>query len=256
MFFGLLLEGLMTDINGKVAIVTGSTSGIGRCIAQRLSEAGAEVVINSMSSAVQGNQLASELANAIYVQGNIGIEDDCKRIIEQTISQFGKIDILVNNAGIPARSSSSDVLDISNANFAETLNVNVVGTWCIIREALPYLKKSGDGNIINITSCAGIDPASASSAIPYSVSKAAINHLTKFLAKHGGPNIRANAIAPGLIMTPRTENFDEAVNKFKQKTPLKRVGETNDIAEFVLAIIKSNYINGEIILVDGGFSTI
>jgi ketoreductase RED2 len=102
----------------------------------------------------------------------------------------------------------------------------------------------------------GIDTASASSAIPYSVAKAAINHLTKFIAKHAGPEIRSNAIAPGLIMTPRTENFEEAVHKFKHRTPLKRTGNPEDIAELVLAIIKSNYINGEVILADGGFATV
>jgi ketoreductase RED2 len=130
----------------------------------------------------------------------------------------------------------------------------VVGTWCITKLAIPYLKKSGDGNIINISSSAGVDPASASSVMPYGVAKAAINHLTKFLAKHCGPEIRANAIAPGVIMTPRTEKFEEALNKFKTKTPLKRIGEPKDIAELALAVIRSNYINGEVILADGGFS--
>lgn len=245
----------MSSIEKKVAIITGSTSGIGEGIARMLNNAGAYVVINSVSSIEKGNKLAKDLNNAVYLQGDIGIEDDCKRIINETIKHFGQIDILINNAGKSAR-TSGDILNISNDYFSETLNINVVGTWCLIREALPYLNKSGDGNIINITSCAGIDPASASSAIPYSVAKAAINHLTKFLAKHCGPAIRANAIAPGLIITPRTENFDEAVDKFKSKTPLKRTGEPKDIAELVLAIIKSNYINGEIILADGGFSTI
>ena len=121
------------------------------------------------------------------------------------------MDILINNAGQSYRSDSDDNCAISNDEFKKVLDTNVVGTWCIIREALPYLKKSGDGNIVNITSCAGIDPASASSGIPYSVAKAAINHLTKFLAKECGPEIRANGIAPGLILTPRTENFYEAV---------------------------------------------
>ena len=244
----------MSSLNNKVAIITGSTSGIGECIARMLSHCGSRVVLNSVHSVDKGNQLASELKHSIYIQGNIGIEEDCQRIVNQTIKHFGQIDILVNIAGQSAR-VLGDVLDISNDLFSQTLDVNVVGTWCLIREAMPHLKKSGDGNIINITSCAGMDPASASSAIPYSVAKAAINHLTKFLAKHCGPEIRANAIAPGLIMTPRTENFDEAVDKFKTRTPLKRTGMPEDIAELAIAIIKSNYINGEIILADGGFST-
>lgn len=115
------------EIKNKVAIVTGSTSGIGRGIAQKLSEAGTNVVINSMNSVDKGNQLASELPHAIYVQGNISVEEDCKKIIAQTIKKFGTIDILVNNAGTPARASSPDVLNIINAAFTETLTTNVVG---------------------------------------------------------------------------------------------------------------------------------
>ncbi|MCP3680530.1 MAG: SDR family oxidoreductase [Gammaproteobacteria bacterium] len=246
----------MSNLESKVAIVTGSTNGIGEGIAKMLSSLGVHVSINSVSSIEKGNKLSKELNQSIYIQGDIGIENDCKRIVNETIKKFGRIDILVNNAGKSAF-RTGDILDISNDYFTETLNINVVGTWCIIREAMPYLKKSGDGNIINITSCAGIDPASASkNLMPYSVAKAAINHLTKFLAKHCGPEVRANAIAPGLIMTPRTENSDEAVDKFKSRSPLKRTGVPADIAELVIAIIKSNYINGEIILVDGGFSTV
>jgi ketoreductase RED2 len=244
----------MSDLNKKVAVVTGSTSGIGEGIARMLSQAGTYVVINSVSSIEKGRTLAQELGNAMYVQGNIGVEADCQRIIAETTKRYGRLDVLVNNAGQSAR-ISGDVLDMSNEYFSTVLNTNVVGTWCLIRESLPYLQQSGDGHIVNITSCAGIDPASASSAIAYSVAKAAINHLTKFIAKHAGPRVRANAIAPGLIMTPRTENFDEAVNKFKQRTPLQRTGVPEDIAELVLAVIKSNYINGEVILADGGFST-
>lgn len=244
----------MSSLENKVAIVTGSTSGIGEGVAKILADSGVRVVINSVSSVEKGNKLAKELNNAIYLQGDIGIEDDCKRIVSETVKKFGCIDILVNNAG-KTIGSSQDALDISNYDFSETLNINVVGTWCLIREAIPYLKKSGDGNIINITSGAGIDSAQAASGIQYSVAKAAINHLTKFLAKHCGPEIRANAIAPGVIMTERAKKFPEAVEKLKRKIPLKRAGTPADIAELVIAIIKSNYINGEIILADGGFST-
>lgn len=246
----------MSTLKNKIAIITGSTSGIGEGIARMLSDNGATVVINSAHSIEKGKKLASELKEAIYIQGNIGVEEDCKKIVEETISHFGRLDILVNNAGQTMPPNPNDVCDISNADFSYIVNTNVVGTQCITREAIPHLKKTGDGNIINITSCAGIDPAGGSSSIAYSVSKAAINQLTKYLARHCGPEIRANAIAPGLIMTPRTENFDEAVNKFKTRAPLKRTGLPKDIAEFVMAIIKSGYIDGEIILVDGGFATV
>ncbi len=242
----------MSNLEKKVAIVTGSTSGIGASIAQMLSDAGAQVVINSVSSSEKGKRFASKLNHALYVQGDLGQEDDCKRLIKETVKQFGRIDILVNNAG-KAIGGSSDVFDISNEDFSATLNLNVVGTWCLTREALPYLKQSRDGNIINITSCSGIDPAQTAMGIHYAVAKAAINHLTKFLAKNGGPEIRANAIAPGVILTERAKNFPELVQQFTDHNPLKRAGTPEDIAELALAIIKSNYINGEVILADGGF---
>ncbi|MDF1795132.1 MAG: SDR family NAD(P)-dependent oxidoreductase [Coxiellaceae bacterium] len=245
----------MSTLKGKVAIVTGSTSGIGAGIARMLSNLGVNVVINSVSSVEKGEKIASELTGAIYVQGNIGIENDCKAIVTRTIEKFGRIDILVNNAG-KVIGASKQPLDISNHDFSETLNLNVVGTWCLIRESLPHLKSTGDGNIINITACTGIDPAQAVSGIQYAVAKAAINQLTKFIAKHCGPEVRANAIAPGLVMTERASLFPDIVEEFCKKIPLKRVGSPEDIAELVVATIRSNYINGEVIMADGGFSTI
>ena len=244
----------MTDIKDKVAIVTGSTSGIGFAIAQLLSQYGAKVVINSVSSIDQGREIARQLPDGLYCQADISNEEDCKSLIETTIQQYGRLDFLINNAGVIGRLPSNDIETITNESFTNTLKSNVVGTWCVIRNAIPHLKRSGDGVIINITSVAGNDPAAVSSAMPYAVSKAAINYLTKLLAKELGPEIRVNAIAPGLIITPRTENFQVAIEKFETKTPLKRTGEPNDIAELVIALIKSNYINGEIVTIDGGFS--
>lgn len=244
----------MTALQNKVAVVTGSTSGIGEATARLLASYGVKVVINSAKSIEKGEKIAAELADSIYCQADIAEEASCQNLINATIKHYGRLDFLINNAGIVGRLPSSNLADISNQLFAETLNVNVVGTWGVIRSAIPHLQASGDGVIINITSCAGCDPAAVSSAMPYAVSKAALNYLTKLLAKELGPNIRVNAIAPGLIVTPRTEDFSEAIQKFENKTPLKRTGEPNDIAELVIAIIKSNYINGEIIVADGGFS--
>jgi ketoreductase RED2 len=245
----------MSDLKNKVAIVTGSTSGIGASIAHHLSRAGTNVVIHSARSTDKGKDIASKTPGSIYIQGNIALEQDCQQLIRETIRHFGRLDILVNNAGQSMRNTSPSALDVSNEVFSDTLDINVVGTWGLIREAMPHLKKTGDANIINITSCAGIDPASGSSGIPYAVAKSALNHLTKLLAKPCGPEVRVNAIAPGLIMTPRTEHFYEAINLFKTKTPLKRIGKPEDIAELCLAIIKSNYINGEVVVADGGFAT-
>jgi len=244
----------MTTLQNKVAIVTGSTSGIGEAIARLLSANGVQVVLNSAKSVEQGRALAAEMPGSMYCQANIAVEEDCKNLVDDTIKKYRRLDFLINNAGAVGRLPNDDICTITNELLLETLNVNVVGTWCLTRYAIPHLKNSGDGVIINITSCAGTDPAAVSSAMPYAIAKASLNYLTKLLAKELGPCIRANAIAPGLIITPRTENFSVAIQKFENRTPLKRTGEPNDIAELVLAIIKSNYINGEIIVADGGFS--
>jgi ketoreductase RED2 len=244
----------MTTLNKKVAIVTGSTSGIGEAIARMISREGAQVVINSVSSQDKGKALAHEL-QGLYCQADIAIEADCQRLINATVQHYGRLDFLINNAGAVGRLPSSDLADISNELFSQMLNINVVGTWCLIRYAIPHLKHSQDGVIINITSVAGTDAAAATSSVPYAVCKAGLNHLTKLLAKELGPEIRVNAIAPGLIKTPRAQDFKAAIDKFTEHTPLKRIGDPDDIAEIALALIKSNYINGEIVVVDGGFST-
>ncbi len=244
----------MTSLKNKVAIVTGSTGGIGEAIARLLSHESTRVVINSVSSRAKGEALATEL-HGLYCQADITIEEDCQRLIETTIQHYGRLDFLINNAGSVGRLPSNNLADLSNELFSRMLNINVVGTWCLTRYAIPQLKQSQDGVIINITSVAGTDAAAATSSIPYAVSKAALNHLTKLLAKELGPEVRANAIAPGLIKTPRTQNYTEAITKFTEGSPLKRTGEPNDVAGIALALIKSNYINGEVVVVDGGFST-
>src|SRR3990167_5437613 len=223
----------MTDLKDKVAIITGSTSGIGEAMAKLLSENQVKVVVNSMKSVEKGEALSKNLYQSIYCQADIESEMDCKKLIESTISHYGRLDFLINNASRLGRSPCNKIEDISDEFFKEMLTGNVVSTWSLIRHAIPFLKKSGDGAIVNITSCAGDNPGAVSSAIPYAVSKAALNYLTKLLAKELGPEIRVNGIAPGVILTGRTENFHEAIEKFKTRTPLKRLGKPQDIAEIL-----------------------
>lgn len=164
----------MTTLTNKVAIVTGSTSGIGEAVARMLHQQGVKVVINSVNSIEKGSSIACELIDSIYCQADIGIEADCKKLVETAIDKYGRLDFLINNAGMPGRLPSiNGIEEISNEIFSESLNVNVVGTWCLTRYAIPYLRQSGDGVIINVTSCAASDPAAVSSVIPYAVSKAA-----------------------------------------------------------------------------------
>ena len=241
----------MNNLAGKVAIVTGSTSGIGKSIAQALAEAGAKVIINSAKSIAAGEKLASELPNAFYVQANVADEKQCLDLINATINKWGKIDILVNNAAFSQRIPHKDFAAATDEIFYSMFTTNVMSVWYLSRAAMPSLKSTGNGHIINISSIAGL--RATGSSIPYAVSKAALNHLTLLLANACGPEVRVNAIAPGLIMTPRTEQWLDTQAYYGDKTALQHAGEPENIAAMVLGIIKANYMTGQVVTVDGGF---
>lgn len=241
----------MCDLTKKVAIVTGSTSGIGLCIAKALSQSGASVMLNSVHSKEKGEQLTNEIPNTSYTQASIAIEDDCKRIVQNTLDQWGKLDILINNAGISKRIPHIDLNLNTDDVFQEMWQTNFMGTWYLSRLAMPYLQNSNPGHIINISSIAGT--RATGSSIPYGVSKAAVNHLTKLLANSFSDQVRINAVAPGLVITPRTENWDDSIEYFTEKTATRRAGQPEDIAKVTLGILSSDYISGQIIEVDGGF---
>lgn len=243
----------MTQLNDKVAIVTGSTSGIGKSIAEALSHAGAKVIINSAKSVAAGEKLASELPSSFYIQANVADEKQCQDLINATLQKWGRIDILINNAAAKSvnRIPHEDLAAATDEIFYNMFSTNVMSAWYLSRAALPSLKVSGLGHIINISSIAGL--RATGSSIPYAVSKAALNHLTLLLANTFGPEVRVNAIAPGFIDTPRTEQWVEAKAFYAEKAALKRSGKPEDIAAMVLGIINANHITGQVIAVDGGF---
>jgi ketoreductase RED2 len=243
----------MIDLIDKVAIVTGSSSGIGKCIAQALSEAGAKIIINSATSVAEGQKIAAELPSAFYVQANVADENQCKDLINATLKKWGKIDILVNNAAAKSidRIPHQDLDAATDETFHRMFNTNVMSAWYLSRAALPHLKANGLGHIINISSIAGL--RATGSSIPYAVSKAALNHLTVLLANSFGPEVRVNAIAPGYTLTPRTEHWQEAQAAYTNKSALKRSAKPEEIAAAVLGIIHTNHITGQIIAVDGGY---
>jgi len=241
----------MNSISGKVAIVTGSTRGIGKATVQLLSNSGASVVINSSKSVSEGEKLANELPNAYYVQANVAEEKQCLDLVNATLKKYGKIDFLINNTGLSHRIPHEDLTAATDEIFYSMFTTNVMSAWYLSRATIPHLKNSENGNIINISSIAG--SRAVGSSIPYGISKAALNQLTLLLAKACSPYVRVNAIAPGLILTPRTEQWLDAQTYHEKATALQKPGHPNDIAEMVLGIINSRYITGQVISVDGGF---
>ncbi|MBM3730982.1 MAG: SDR family oxidoreductase [Actinobacteria bacterium] len=244
----------MAEFTGKVAIVTGSSSGIGEAIARRLGEAGATVVVNSASSVEAGTAVAMSIGNgAVYMNGDISKKDVCIRLIDQTVAKFGRLDILVNNAGWTTPIPHHDLDALTDEIFIKTFEVNVYGTWWLSKAAVPHLKRADDGNIVNITSIAGV--RQLGSSVAYSMTKAALNQMTKLMAKSCWP-VRVNAVAPGLIATPWTSDWGPQHEAVKTIAPLKRSGTPDDCAEATMALLRSRYATGQIFVVDGGLTLV
>ena len=245
---------LMSEFDGMVAIVTGSSSGIGERTAQRLAELGAHVVVNSASSVEAGQKVADSLPNGgIYVQADISDKAQCQKLIDATIAKFGKLDVLVNNAGWTTLVPHADLDALTDEIFEKTFNVNVTGTWQLTKMAMPHLLKSQDGNVVNITSVAGVRPMGSS--IAYSMTKAALNQMTRLMAKSHGP-VRHNAVAPGLVETPWTQDWATQHAGVAAIAPLKRSATPDDCAEAVLAFLRNKYVTGQIFVVDGGLTQV
>ena len=242
------------ELDGKVAIVTGSSSGIGEEIARRLSDLGANVVVNSANSVNAGQQVAKSLSTkSLYIQADISDQEAGQQLIDKTISEFGQLDILINNAGWTTLVAHHDLDSLTDEIFEKTFDVNVFGTWWLTKAAIPHLKKSKDGNIVNITSIAGVRPVGSS--IAYEMTKAALNHMTILLAKSCGP-VRVNAVAPGLVETPWTSDWQAQHDNVARVAPLKRSATPQDCAEATIALIRNKYATGQIFVVDGGLTLV
>lgn len=241
------------EFANKVALVTGSSSGIGEATVRRLVALGAQVMVNSSSSVEAGEQLAGELGEqARYQQADISDEAQCKRLVAATLDAFGRLDVLVNNAGYTQVIPHADLDAVTDEVFRRILDVNIMGTWYLSRAAVEPLRATGDGNIVNITSIAGL--RQAGSCIPYAVSKAGLNHLTRLMANVLGPEVRVNAVAPGLVATPWTESWDAQHAAVAKNAPLGRSATAHDCAEAVLGILRARYQTGDVVVVDGGLT--
>lgn len=233
-----------------VVLVTGSTSGIGAAVVRRLASEGARVVVNSARSPDAGHALAESLPDAIYRQADVADQDQVRDLVDYTVSTFGGLDVLVNNAGRTRSIPHKDLDGVTVEDWQRILGLNIIGTWQMSVAAMPALRRSSQGTIINISSVAGSRPAGSS--IPYAVSKAAVEHMTRLLAAAVGPEVRVNAVAPGLIDTPWTAGFSEIKKQVEAVTPLCRIGQVDDVAEAVVALTRATYTTGAVLSVDGG----
>src|SRR3954449_8530006 len=243
----------MTGAPGApVALVTGSSSGIGAQVVRRLVAEGHRVVVNSVRSVDEGQALAAELGADVahYGEGDVAVPVDAQRLVAETVEHFGRLDVLVNNAGTTVVIPHHDLETATPEVFRRLFDVNVVGAWQVIVAAVPHLREAGAGCIVNVASLAGVRPTGSS--VPYAVSKAALNHLTLLLANALGPEIRVNAVAPGLIDTPWTADWDAVRANVQANAPLARTGQPSDIAEICLLLATAAYTTGEVVTADGG----
>ena len=244
-------------LNGKIAVVTGASRGIGKAIAMKFAQLGATVVINYNGSAQKAEEVKQSIiadgGRAVIKQCNVADYDACEAFIKEVIDQFGRIDILVNNAGI---TKDGLIMRMSEEDFTNVVDVNLKGTFYCIRFASRQMMKQRSGRIINMSSVVGI--SGNAGQINYAASKAGVIGMTKSAAKElASRGITVNAIAPGYIETDMTNVLSDKVKEETMKQiPLGRLGQTGDIAAAAafLASDEAGYITGQVLAVDGGMA--
>ncbi|WP_246613236.1 SDR family NAD(P)-dependent oxidoreductase [Paractinoplanes bogorensis] len=234
----------------KVALVTGSSSGIGAATALRLASDGFTVAVHSRSSRSAGEALAEKIGGS-YHQADLADDEATEALVPAVLDRHGRLDVLVNNAGVSWPVPHADLAGLTAADWRRLLDVNLIAPWLLCTAALPALRDSG-GCVVNVTSHAGVRPKGSS--VGYAASKAALNHVTKLLAASLGPGIRVNAVAPGLVDTPLTASWTEAQALWQTASPMRRAAQPTDVADLISTLIRHPYITGEVILLDGGLN--
>jgi len=245
-----------TTTQARVALVTGARRGLGKAIALRLAQSGADVVVNDIvAGAEEAEATAEEIRalgrKALVVSADVCVADEVNAMIDKIIAEFGQLDILVNNAGI---TRDTLLMRMSDEQWDLVLNINLKGTFLCTRAAIKPMMKKRSGRIVNIASVVG-QMGNAGQA-NYAASKGGVIAFTKAVAKEVAPRgILVNAVAPGFIVSAMTEKLDEeAANRLKSLIPLGRLGTAEDVAEVVnfLTSEASSYLTGHVINVDGG----
>jgi len=246
------------DLSNKVAIVTGSARGIGKAIALKLAEVGADIVVNDIPAAADAlentaNEIRALKRKALAVTADVSSSPDVTRLIDNAVSTMGRIDILVNNAGV---TRDQLIMRMTDEDWDTVLNIDLKSAFLCTRAVLRYMMKQRWGRIISIASVVGM--LGNAGQANYAAAKAGVIGLTKSIAKEvGSRGITANAIAPGFIETKMTEQLDEKQRQLlMQRIPLGSVGTPRDVAEVVafLASEEARYITGQVLGVDGGMA--
>jgi NAD(P)-dependent dehydrogenase (short-subunit alcohol dehydrogenase family) len=241
------------DLRGRHAFVTGGASGIGAAVAARLTDAGVRVAVVDRDGEGAA-RVAAELAGSLALSVDVRDGDAVNRGIEQAVDAFASLSIVVNNAGV---GDLRPMHTVDDKLWGRLIDVNLTGTFNVMRAALPHLAASGDGAIVNNASLSGLSPTRNEAG--YSAAKAAVIALTKSAALEYGPAVRVNCVAPGFIETPLTALFQQHPDAFepiRRAIPLARMGHADEVAAVVVFLCSSaaSYVTGQTIVVDGGLA--
>lgn len=247
----------MTELTGKIALVTGASRGIGRAIALELAAQGATVIVNYQKNADAAQEVVDAITTgggqAIAVQGDVSQEADANALVKAALDAYGKLDILVNNAGT---TRDGLIMMMPADDFDTVIQTNLRSAWLMSKAAAKTMMRKRTGTIINITSISGIMGNGGQSN--YSASKAGLIGLTKSLARElSGRGIRVNAVAPGFVQTDLTSTLPpDIASKLLENIPLQRWGTVEDVAHATafLASDKSSYMTGHVLVIDGGLA--
>mgnify|MGYP001594758589 CR=1 FL=1 len=249
------------NLKDAVAIVTGSSSGVGAATAKLLAEKGAHVVINYASNHEGAKHVADACqalgVEALICQGDVADDNACKNIVEQAMDKFGRIDVLINNAGTTKFNAHGNLSGLDKNDFFDIYGVNVVGPYQMVRAAENAMRASTDAAVVNVASIAGVQ--GIGSSVAYAASKGALLTMTKSLARVMGPEIRVNAVCPGFIQGEWLEQglgaeaYQKTLQALEAKAPLGRTCTAESVAESILNFVEGHsIITGEHVILDGG----
>ena len=254
---------LLRDLDGKVAVVTGSATGLGAAVALRLARRGAKVVVNYTKSLAEAEAtlagIRGEGGEAALCQADVADDADCRRLAAAATGAWGRLDILVNNAGATKFAAHNDLDALDADDFLRIYRINLVGAYQMVRACAPAMRAAGKGAVVNVSSLAGA--TGEGSSIAYAASKGALNTMTLSLARALAPTIRVNVVCPGFIATRwfadrlGAEGFEAAKRMQEARMPLRRAGTADDVATAVLFFCGegSDHITGETLITDAGY---
>lgn len=249
------------NLAGSVIIVTGSATGLGSATVKLAASKGANVVVNYTKSEIEAQETAAACrglgVEALLCRADVSVDQDCRRMAADAVAKWGRIDGLVNNAGQSVFASSADLESLSAEDFLHIYSVNVVGAYQMTRAAAPHLKANGEGAIVNVSSISSF--TGAGSSIAYAASKGALNTMTVSLARALAPEVRVNAVCPGLFPSRwwsdglGEERYHRLVDQFVNAVPMKAAATPESLAESVVWLLEGGkFITGEMLMIDSG----